>query len=173
MQELLPSGCRGAPCERRWMIWSTASPPEEGVLSKVVDSTLAELAASGARTIVQLMATDAWGSAKKLVARVFASRPDSAQREIDADLENSRKRITAEDIVSPEVEEYEQDKWEAVLRLRLLEEPIVAEFIAEILEVARSGGTSKAGDTAAVVMKAEARDNARVYQQGSGIQHNG
>jgi hypothetical protein len=138
-----------------------------------MDSTLAELAVSGARAIVQLMASDAWVSTKKLVARMFSSRSESAQREIAVDLDNSRKRITAGDMADSEAQECEQDKWEAVLKLRLLEEPTVAELIAEVLELARSKENINAGDKAAVLMKAEARDNSRIYQQGSGIQYNG
>jgi hypothetical protein len=138
-----------------------------------MDATLTELAMSGARAIVQLMASDAWQNTKKLVTKLFSSRSDRAQEEMAADLEASRMKITAGDAIDPKVQEYEQDRWEAVLRLRLLEEPEVAEVIAAILDLAQSKQLGGIGGTAPIVMKAETHDNSRVYQQGSGIQHNG
>jgi hypothetical protein len=138
-----------------------------------MDSTLAELAVSGAQAIVKLMATDAWEGAKKLVARIFSSRPEAVQQEFMQALDASRVQLAASPDPGATLEEHEKDRLEAELRLRLLQEPAVASIIADILELARATEAVNGKDVASIMIKAEAHDNARVYQQGSGIQHNG
>jgi hypothetical protein len=138
-----------------------------------MDSTLAELAVSGAQAIVKLMAADTWEGAKKLITRIFSSRPESDPRQILQDLDNSRLKLTAGDGQDATMQQYEQDRWEALLRLRLLEDPSVASVVTEILQFARSEGSISAVNSQSIVINAHAKDNARIYQQGSGVQNNG
>ena len=140
--------------------------------TRSMDSTLAELAVSGAQAIVKLMATDAWEGAKKLVARIFSSRPESVQQEIVQDLDSSRLKLTAEGSHDTAVEQYELIRWETLLRQLLLEDPSVASLVADMLEFARSEGVPSVGDSTNIVINAHAQDSARIYQQGSGVQHN-
>jgi hypothetical protein len=60
-----------------------------------MDSELASLAASGATTLVSLMATDAWVHARELVGR-FLERTGSDATAI-ADLDNARTRLLTTD----------------------------------------------------------------------------
>jgi hypothetical protein len=138
-----------------------------------MDQDLTELALSGAQAIVKLMATDAWEGAKKLIARIFPPRSDSAPQEILQDLDSSRLKLTAGSSPDPATQEYAEDRLEALLRLRLLEDPTVASSISEILEFARTRNAILSDGAAGIVMNADARDKARIYQQGSGIQRNG
>ena len=138
-----------------------------------MDSELASLATSGAQTIVGLMVTDAWQGAKKLVARIFASRPKQVSDQIMLDLESSRNELTSGEAGSSEILTLEQNRWESILRLHLLENPQAVSLIEELLAFGRRQGIADSADSSTISINATAMGNARVYQQGQGIQHNG
>lgn len=80
-----------------------------------MDNELAVLAASGATTLVSLMATDSWTLARRLVERFFAST-DSDSTAI-ADLENARNRLVGSDAADlAETTRDVTDQWHAHLR---------------------------------------------------------
>ena len=133
---------------------------------------MSELALTGAQAIVKLMVTDAWDGAKKLVARVFSSRSDPARQEMLQSLDSARLELAADKTVDRVRQKHEEDRLEALLRLRLVEDPAVANFIREILQFAQSKDAMQADGASRITLNAEAKDNARIYQQGSGTQHN-
>jgi hypothetical protein len=137
-----------------------------------MDSELASLATSGAQTIVGLMVTDAWQGAKKLIARIFASRPKQVSDQIMLELESSRSELINSDEAGAEIVQREESRWESILRLQLLENPQSVSFMGDLLEFARKQGVSNSIDSSTINISATASGNARVYQQGSGVQHN-
>lgn len=134
-----------------------------------MDAQLVALATSGAQALVGLMATDVWGKAKGLAARLFRSAHDQELQEVSDELEASRSIVLAAD---PQTRQRQLDLWESRMHLRLLEDPQSETLIRELQELdQRELGTSNA--VGKVVMNATAHDSGRVYQQGQGVQHNG
>ncbi|MEU1397095.1 hypothetical protein ABZ403_13680 [Micromonospora zamorensis] len=136
-----------------------------------MDPEFAALAAAGAQAIVALVATEAWEHTKELVARAFARHSDASAQGIGSELQRSQDRILAADSLGDlRVREKEQARWDARLRLLMLENP---ETVPIIDELVRSAGVTAASSSRTVEMHAKANDQARIYQQGHGIQHNG
>jgi hypothetical protein len=139
-----------------------------------MDDALATLATSGAQAIVTLMVTDAWQKTKGLAIRIFSHKSPREAETIAQELEASRNKIlTLDSASSDEIMRHEIDRWEAHLRLTLLEDDVTAALIEELIEVAKgqhSIGSATAGD---ISMRAKAKGTARIYQQGQGIQYNG
>jgi len=135
-----------------------------------MDEVIADVLVSGAQTIVRLMVNDLWNGLRGSVARIFGDRHHD--RVVD-DLEASRARLISADTSSLErAERQEQDRWEATLRLRVLDEPDALELVRALIHDAHSAGLAVNTNSGAVKLTAYARDNARVYQQGYGSQHN-
>jgi hypothetical protein len=138
-----------------------------------MDEVLAELATSGARTIVTLMTTDLWHGLRERVVNIFRRGDRRQQEAVVAELEGSRDQILA----SPQdrrqgIETREQDRWEARLRIELIEQPEIADLIYSLVEEAKAVGVAVSSDSHNISIKASAHDNARVYQQGYGVQRN-
>ena len=140
---------------------------------RFMDSELASLATSGAQTMVGLMVRDAWDGAKRLIARIFASRPKQVSDQIMLDLENSWAELINDGESDSEVVKYEENRWESILRLHLLENPQAVPLIAELLEFAQAHAIPSPTDSSIISIHATAKGNARVYQQGRGVQYNG
>jgi hypothetical protein len=143
-----------------------------GILQPM-DPELASIATSGAQTIVGLMVTDAWQGAKKLIARIFASRPKQVSDQLMLDLESSRDELINDNENNSEIFKLEGNRWESILRLHLLENPQAVLLIEELLAFGRSQGVADSIDSSTISINATATGNARVYQQGQGVQHNG
>lgn len=139
-----------------------------------MDDTLATLATSGAQTIVTLMATDAWQKTKSLVTRIFSHKNPDLANEINGELEESRINVLAADSVSSgEVQQHEIDRWEARLRLSLLDDEAAADLVKELIEATKGQQLIGSAGPADISLRADAKGNARIYQQGQGIQYNG
>jgi hypothetical protein len=137
-----------------------------------MDAELTSLATSGAQTMVGLMVTDAWQGAKKLIARIFAVRPKQVSDQIMLDLESSRNELMSGGAPGSEMLKYAENRWESMLRLHLLEYPQDAPLIGDLMRFAQAQGIAVANDSSTISIHATATGNARVYQQGRGVQHN-
>jgi hypothetical protein len=139
-----------------------------------MDPELTALAAAGANTMVSLMLTDAWSGAKKLVTRFFTSGRDTTPEQISSELETSRHEIQGSaGPDSAEIQQIVQSRWETNLLLRLQQQPELASLVAEIVEYGREQGVAETSRPDNISIQARASGNARVYQQGHGVQHNG
>jgi hypothetical protein len=138
-----------------------------------MDEVLAKLATSGAQTIVTLMTTDLWHGLRDRVVNIFRRGDNRQQEAVAAELESSRDHIlTSTQEKRQEIETYEQDLWEARLRIGLIEQPEIADLINSLLNEARAMGVTSSNDSHNISLKAHAHDNARIYQQGYGVQRN-
>lgn len=138
-----------------------------------MDPALTQLAATGAQTIVTLMATDAWNGTAHRVAEIFKRSRGSASTDPVGELESSRERIiTAQVGTETVVNQEEQELWEAHLRLRLLEDPAVSSLVMELIEAFSAGGNQPMANLGNITLRAEGKGHAKIYQQGYGIQHN-
>ena len=138
-----------------------------------MDPALTQLAATGAQTIVILMATDAWNGTVHRVAEIFRRSRGPASADPMGELESSRERIikASFDNQATTIQE-EQYRWEAHLRLRLLEDPAVSSLVTELIEAVGVGSNQPMVNLGNVTLRAKATGDARIYQQGYGIQHN-
>ncbi|MEU8083872.1 hypothetical protein AB0B57_09680 [Micromonospora sp. NPDC049101] len=135
-----------------------------------MDPEFAALSAAGAQTIVTLVATEAWGQAKELIVRAFTRNSGALSRSVESELQRSHDAIVAADSSGDfRIREQEQARWDARLRLLMLESPETASMIGELI---RSAGVSIASSSQAITMHAKASGQARIYQQGHGTQHN-
>ncbi|MEU4338303.1 hypothetical protein AB0F59_27230 [Micromonospora lupini] len=135
-----------------------------------MDAEFAALAAAGAQTIVTLVATEAWGHVKELVVRAFARNGDATALEVDSELQRSHNAILAAGSLGDlSIREKEQARWDARLRLLMLEDPETASMIGELV---RSAGVTTVSSSRIITMNAKASGQARIYQQGHGTQHN-
>jgi hypothetical protein len=139
-----------------------------------MDDALTALATSGAQTIVNLMATDAWQKTKRLVAQIFSRDKSDGATDTATELEVSRaKIIAAHSSLDNGVQQHELDRWEARLRLRLLEDDEMVASVKELIEIAAGQQFIGSAGPADISMRADAKGNSRIYQQGQGVQHNG
>lgn len=132
-----------------------------------MEEVLAALATSGAQTIVNLMATDLWGDFKDRITHIFTKKNKD---EISSDLEVSRQRLLASSGSPSAVLKTEEDRWEARLRMCLVDNPDAPQLIRNLVEAAVDHGLTIAPTS--VSISAQAYDNSRVYQLGQGVQHN-
>ncbi|GAA2912061.1 hypothetical protein GCM10020221_04700 [Streptomyces thioluteus] len=95
-----------------------------------MEAELAELAASGATTLVGLMVTDAWSQVRGRVARFFARGEDDEVAVVDDELRRDAEELTAGD--APAVAAVE-DRWRERLRRALLDNPEAAAELRRIL----------------------------------------
>ncbi|MET8371779.1 hypothetical protein [Micromonospora profundi] len=136
-----------------------------------MDPEFAALAAAGAQTIVTLVATEGWERAKELVVGAFARRGDVTSQGIGSELQRSHDLISAADSSNDRsVREQEQARWDARLRLLMLEDPGAVPIVGELV---RSAGVANVSSTGTIKMQARASGQARIYQQGHGNQFNG
>jgi aspartate oxidase len=139
-----------------------------------MDDTLAVLATSGSQTIVSLMATDAWTGVKSLATRIFSHKDARTGKLVGQELEASRARVLdADNASSRAIRQQELDRWEARLRLCLLEDEGVAHLITELIEAVKTQQVVGSAGRARITLRAEAKGKARIFQQGQGIQYNG
>ncbi|MEU7041316.1 hypothetical protein AB0A77_09665 [Streptomyces varsoviensis] len=122
-----------------------------------MEAELAALAASGATTVVGLMASDAWTQAKQRLARFFARGGDESA--VDGELELSRAELAAARDESDELTaaDIEAD-WRQRLRRVLRTDPAAAEELRALL---------------AEVGPAEGERGGPVHNTVSGSVHNG
>ncbi|MFG2221605.1 hypothetical protein [Streptomyces sp. NPDC048644] len=101
-----------------------------------MDAELTALAAAGATTLVQQMATDGWAQARRRVAAFLARRRGTADEEaIEGELEASRAEVTAaqEAGEAGEVEDVTA-AWRVRLRRLLRDDPEAAAELCSLLD---------------------------------------
>ncbi|MEV0265016.1 hypothetical protein AB0I49_27255 [Streptomyces sp. NPDC050617] len=115
-----------------------------------MEAELAALAASGATTVVGLMASDAWAQAKQRLARFFARGGDESS--VDDELELSRDELTAaRDEADQETAGDVEAGWRLRLRRVLQADPAAADelraLLAELDPAADGRGTGSVTNT--------------------------
>src|ERR1700735_2912696 len=137
-----------------------------------MDAELANLATSGARTIVARMTTDAWQCLRDKVARIF-THSDRTDVNINEELEASRHSIVSTGPTDGQaIAQQEQDRWEARIRLSLIDNPTVAALITDLIDAVKETAITNNVNLGRITIRADAKGHARVYQQGYGTQHN-
>ncbi|WP_435176545.1 hypothetical protein [Actinacidiphila sp. bgisy145] len=129
----------------------------------------ADLALSGATTVVAAMATDAWAGARDRLARLFGRSGGAQQASLDAQLEGNAALVAqAED--AERVRAALVPVWQLHLAGFLREHPEAADELRVLLSEIRSALPE---DRRAQVQMNVARDNGRVFaaQGGDVIVH--
>jgi hypothetical protein len=125
---------------------------------------VATLATSGATTIVQAAATDAWSQTKRGFARLLGRGDAAATAGAEADLEQTSTELATRAGDDLELASRQQRlRWEALLLRLLLDHPDAQAEMEQLL--------SGAGPAAGVHVEANAYDNARQNILGSGTQN--
>jgi transposase len=97
-----------------------------------MDNELTALAASGATTLVSLMATDSWTHARELLRR-FLTRSDPRDASV-TDLDTARARLlTSVSTSDPHVVRAAIDHWDAYLRQLLEARAVSGDDLRELL----------------------------------------
>ncbi|WP_327250935.1 hypothetical protein [Streptomyces sp. NBC_01244] len=97
-----------------------------------MEAELAVLAASGATTIVQLMAQDAWSTAKARVLALFSGRANSTES-IEAQLDETHAIAAAVQSGDERLVEL-ISQWQARLLVLMQHEPAMAEQVRALTE---------------------------------------
>jgi hypothetical protein len=138
-----------------------------------MEAELVALASSGASTLVALMATDAWGQAKRAVASLLAHSRPEAVPVIEGELEESRRELAAaRDRHDGEAEEELVAQWKGRLRRLLVTDPDIASALRAVVDELEASASRLNLRTRSIKMDAKASGHGRVYQQGQGVQHN-
>ena len=137
-----------------------------------MDAEAATLAASGATTLVNLMATDGWQKAKELVRRVFGRSSESASAEVARELDIVRtalaNRPNGEDIGASFADSLRGIFVKTIDDGSLTVEDLSA-LVGQLVELAKE--SSQTASTT-INMSANAQGGGKVYQQGYGTQIN-
>ena len=137
-----------------------------------MDAEVATLAASGASTLVNLMASDAWTKAKELVHKIFAGSAKGAPDKLLAELDSTRSALAIPNGVEQNsvslAEMWTSKLGEAVAEGWISQEGLVT-LAGELAALAEKSSVAGSGT---VNMSAIAQNGGKVYQQGSGIQIN-
>ncbi|WP_422733080.1 hypothetical protein ACN26Y_18005 [Micromonospora sp. WMMD558] len=139
-----------------------------------MDAELLALANTAGATVVTLLATDAWETAKSAVGslwqRVHPERAEAVQAElVEARAEVVAARAAGHDEVEPELVR----EWQRRLRRLLAADPSVAAELLRLLDEELTQALPVTGQawTGDVAMRAEASGHGRVYQVGQGALH--
>ncbi|MGV9604062.1 hypothetical protein ACWDR2_10020 [Streptomyces sp. NPDC003631] len=140
-----------------------------------MDPALLAIATSSANALVSLMTTDIWERTKGGLSTLF-SRLSKSPEMIVRELEESRRELVA----STERQDQEettaeiQQMWRGKFRRLLAEHPDAAKDLQELIKIWQvNSGDAETGPGNMIHQTATAHDNSRIYQQGSGVQHNG
>jgi hypothetical protein len=92
-----------------------------------VEAELTSLAVSGATTLVQLMAGDAWATTKSQVKALFGRGPSQQSQAVEAELEGARAELVAAQSTGDQAAVAEiQARWQTRLLLLLQNDPAAA-----------------------------------------------
>ncbi|WP_432155856.1 hypothetical protein [Streptomyces sp. bgisy153] len=139
-----------------------------------MDPALLTVASTSANALVSLMTTDLWDRAKSGVAKLYARLSKSSEA-VALELEQSRLelRSSAERADLDETTTELQQMWKGKFRRLLADYPDATAELAELVSLWQgSRGGNAEGPGNVIHQTATASDNSRVYQQGSGVQHN-
>ncbi|WP_329573832.1 hypothetical protein [Streptomyces sp. NBC_01361] len=139
-----------------------------------MDPALLAIATTSANALVSLMTTDIWEQAKSGVTKCF-QRSSKSSENLANELEEARSELT-DSIERGDFEETShelQQTWKGKFRRFLIEHPEGAGDLDELITLWRENAENGAAGTGAVInQNASAKDNSRIYQQGTGIQLN-
>ncbi|MEU5210610.1 hypothetical protein [Streptomyces sp. NPDC020742] len=101
-----------------------------------MDTELAALAAAGATTLVQQMATDGWGSVRRRMAGFLARRRGSTdEAAVEGELEDSRADLVAAQEAGNRADaEVVEASWRMRLQRLLREDPAAAAELRRLLD---------------------------------------
>ncbi|MCF2525700.1 hypothetical protein [Yinghuangia soli] len=100
-----------------------------------MEAELAALAASGATTLVGLMASDAWEHGRTRIAALFGRTRPEQEELVASELDSSRSELLAAgDDRSMQAAEELEVEWRVRLRRLLAADPAAAAELREILE---------------------------------------
>jgi hypothetical protein len=138
-----------------------------------MDAEVVTLINSGATTLLGLMVTDAWGRAKRGAVALFGGSDKGDPLPIASDLEESCVRLRAAlDAGDVEAQTELATEWRSRLRRAVQNGDLALNSLREFVDE-NSGVLEKYNvRVGEMSIHAEARDNSRVYQQGSGTQYN-
>jgi hypothetical protein len=133
-----------------------------------MDAELIALGASGATTLVSLMATDAWNKAKTTVAKAFG-RNSSDQQALFEELEAARQQVL-EASEEPQSLEAASHHWQTRLIDLALTTAEPAKTLVSLVDELSKASQAATESKGPVNMKAEASDGGKIAQQVHGIQ---
>ncbi len=138
-----------------------------------MDSDVIALINSGATTILGLMLTDTWDQAKVAAAKLFSRREKGSQSQIEADLEDTRRRLMSMPESSVSESSYADiaAEWRERLRREIEEDTGSAALLREFVDQYSEGANDKYGATDRITMNAIANGSSRIYQQARGTQN--
>jgi hypothetical protein len=138
-----------------------------------MDPALIQLAASAATTLVNAMTSDAWSAVRdrfaNLLSRDGARDAGDVVRELDA--ARSRIEVADPDRRGRVADAIERDLQADLTRTMSTVPGLAAEVEAAIADYSRQAGAFNTANTT-ITLAGNAADNARIYQQGQGVQHN-
>ncbi|WFE29854.1 hypothetical protein O7623_12015 [Solwaraspora sp. WMMD791] len=137
-----------------------------------MEAEIAGLVAAGASAIVGAMATDGWQVVKQRLARLFSRSQPQAYNAVLVDFEETRRDLlNAPTHERVRIASIHEGEWRARIRMLLVADQDAVREFRKVLEEIDSVSVGISADGA--TFSANAYDNGRVYQQGSGIQYNG
>ena len=133
---------------------------------------IAVLAASGASSLVNLLATDSWKKAKELVLNFFSRSRNATPDGIGAELEQSHNDIAGAADPQPVISEY-VTYWQTRLRQAATAmddgETQLSQLVQQLGEHSLS---SASGPNQGVQQIGNAQSGGKIYQQIHGVQNN-
>ncbi|GAA1192443.1 hypothetical protein F4556_006657 [Kitasatospora gansuensis] len=131
-----------------------------------MDAELMALASSAATTVVGMMATDGWESAKRAVAAVWRRRRPEEVETIEAELVETRTEL----LTNRQTEGELQIVWRTRLRSLLAADPELAGDLRELL--AELGPLAPEAAQGSRVVRGTASDHATIYMAGGDVHVN-
>ncbi|MDG6106123.1 hypothetical protein Daura_06470 [Dactylosporangium aurantiacum] len=137
--------------------------------------TLASAASGG---LVGAAMTDAWQQIKARVAGILGRADSDRSRAIERRLDETQRELSSTPAAQlAPVEARHAEAWRTRIADVLEDDPDIAVELARFVEELKEAGLiSETGQSrfsaGSVSVSAEAKDHARVFQQGQGVQHN-
>lgn len=129
-----------------------------------MDPEIAALAGTAGTTLVSLLATEAWESAREGFAGLWSRRPERAEA-VSAELEATRDDVlTARAGGDQETEAELSAEWQGRVRRLLSVHPEAADELRRLLSELAETASQTAGPT--ITQHATASGDSRVYQAG-------
>ncbi|MGY0021304.1 hypothetical protein [Streptomyces sp. cg35] len=131
-----------------------------------MDPEIAALAGTAGTTVITLMATNAWESAREGVVALWRrfqpARAESIREELEAGREDL---LLAREAGDAESETELTAEWQSRLRRFLLAQPEAADALRQVLDELNPSPSEEPG-TQQIRLQAQASGSARVYQAG-------
>jgi hypothetical protein len=138
-----------------------------------MDAAALALVTASANSLIALMTSEVWEQAKAGVVALFRRKGESDSVTIENELNESVRELSAslENGDADTVEELRQ-QWRGKFRRLVVAHPDLASELNELLREWNSLQAEGSTGSPVINQTATARDNGRVYQQGTGNQFN-